>query len=119
MLLDQIGLTTEQRAAIDSILQDGREKIDAYWKETEPGYRALVDTTRAHVRAVLTPDQLSEYDRLRAEHRARARAREEGGAERANQNGGKSISSGYGGGVNGWSSINSKRHAEAKETRSE
>lgn len=89
-LIDQVNLTPEQRAAIDSILQDGRERIDAYWKETEPGYRALVDSTRARVRSVMTPEQLTEYDRLRAERRARSRS--EGQGEDRNDSAGKSIS---------------------------
>lgn len=91
-LIDQIGLTSDQRAAIDSILHEGREKIDAYWKETEPGYRALVDSTRAMVRAVMTPEQLAEYDRLRAERRARVKS--EADTASSNHSGGRNISKG-------------------------
>lgn len=78
-LIDQIDLTAEQRARIDSILQIGREKLDAFWKETGPGYRALVDSTRAQVRAVMNPEQRARYDELRAARRARYRNGEAGG----------------------------------------
>lgn len=122
-ILDQVDLSAEQRAAIDSILQAGREKVDAYWKETEPGYRALVDSTRAQVRAVLTPEQQAEYDRLRAEHRARSRANDGNGGGKDNGSGGKGISHGNSprkvGGV-GWGKVSSlDRHAESKETMTE
>lgn len=65
-ILDQIDLTPEQRARIDSILQIGRQRMDAFWKETGPGYRALVDSTRAQVRAIMNPEQRARYDELRA-----------------------------------------------------
>lgn len=130
-IFDQLDLSPEQRAAIDSILQDGREKVDAYWKETEPGYRALLDTTRAHVRAVMTSEQLVEYDRLRAEHRARARHESGAGADgchetsgkgnSCNETGRKGISSNdsRAGGGNGKSSGRPHWPSEPKETRTE
>jgi Spy/CpxP family protein refolding chaperone len=73
-IFDLLDLSTVQRATIDSILQEGRDKVEAWRKETEPQYRTLVNQTRAEVRAVLTPEQVTEYDRLRAEYRA-AKAR--------------------------------------------
>jgi Spy/CpxP family protein refolding chaperone len=77
-IFDLLDLSTVQRATIDSILQEGRDKVEAWRKETEPEYRTLVNQTRAEVRAVLTPEQVAEYDRLRAEHRA-AKARNASG----------------------------------------
>lgn len=134
-LIDQVGLTPEQRVAIDSILHEGRENVDAYWKQWEPGYRALVDSTRAMVRAVMTPEQLAEYDRLRAEHRARARSDAD---KDGNQSSGRSISKGVDtrgttasrndaahvascgeGGVNGSNRTNPGWRAESKESRTE
>jgi len=80
-IIDQIDLTPEQRAKVDSILQVGRQRLDAFWKETGPSYRALVDSTRAQVRAIMTPEQRAQYDELRAAaRRARAQARDEGAA---------------------------------------
>jgi Spy/CpxP family protein refolding chaperone len=118
-IFDQLDLTTVQRAAIDSILQDGREKVDAYWKETEPGYRALVDATRAQVRAVMTAEQLAEYDRLRAEHRAKAK---HNGNDGGNGAAGKEMSSSNdsrGGSGNAWGGVKRKYQVELKETRTE
>jgi uncharacterized membrane protein len=113
-LIDQVDLSAELCAAIDSILHDGRERIDAYWKETEPGYRALVDSTRARVRAVMTQPQLEEYDRLRAERRARARSEDQG--EGGNGSAGKSISKKDG---RESSRINPGWRLEPKESRTE
>lgn len=134
-LIDQVDLTPEQRAVIDSILHEGRENVDAYWKQWEPGYRALVDSTRAMVRAVMTPEQLTEYDRLRAEHRARARSEAE---KDGNHSSGRSISRGVdtrgttvsrddavnvascgAGGVYGSNRTNPGGRAESKESRTE
>lgn len=83
-IIDQLDLTATQRATIDSILQDGREKLNAFWKETGPGYHSLVDSTRARVRAVMTPEQQVRYDELRAARRARSRNGEANGANPAN-----------------------------------
>lgn len=92
-IFDQLELTAEQRVTIDSILQDGREKVNAFWKETGPGYRSLVDSTRARVRAIMTPEQRVEYDELRAARRARSR---NGGVNNDSTANGKAGSDGRG-----------------------
>ena len=69
MLYDQLDLTPAQRAQIDSAIEHGRRQTDAYWARVEPEMRSIVDSTRARIRAVLTPEQLARYDSLRAERR--------------------------------------------------
>jgi Spy/CpxP family protein refolding chaperone len=72
-IFDELDLTTAQRTRIDGIMARRRERTDSLWKTDGTRIRAAVDTTRAEIRAVLTPQQAVEYDRLRDEHEARKR----------------------------------------------
>ncbi|HEX8694010.1 MAG TPA: hypothetical protein VF746_16425 [Longimicrobium sp.] len=79
-IIDQVNPTPEQRARIDAIMERRHAQMDAFWNGEGRRMKAIVDSTREEVRAVLTPEQRAEYDRLRAEHRARReRERESGG----------------------------------------
>jgi|GEM_PF-1749912 len=93
-IFDRLDLEPAQRVTIDSILQVGRERVDAYWKEWEPGYRALLDSTRIQVREVLTPEQREKYDEIRARRRARIRANQGKAEGKSNASGGVSINRG-------------------------
>lgn len=77
MIVDRLDLTPAQRARVDAIMERRRAQADTFWKREGPRMRAIVDSTRAEVRAVLTPEQRAEYDRLREEHRAARRAERE------------------------------------------
>jgi Spy/CpxP family protein refolding chaperone len=70
-LFDALDLTPEQRARVDSIMAASRTRVRTFWEEEGSHIRAMVDSTRAEVRNVLTPEQQAEYDRLRGEWRAR------------------------------------------------
>ena len=61
---DELGLTEEQRARIDPILEDAREGMSELFEPVRPAYRALVDSTRARIEAVLTPEQVTQYRSL-------------------------------------------------------
>lgn len=74
LLLQQVDLTADQRARIEAIMERGHQRIDAFWDTDGKRLRGIVDSTRAEIRAQLTPAQRAEYDRLVAEHRARKRA---------------------------------------------
>jgi Spy/CpxP family protein refolding chaperone len=74
-IFDQIGVTADQRAQIDEILERRRIESDALGKT----FQAMVDSTRAEIRAVLTDEQRAEYERLRAERRAQMRGRDDSG----------------------------------------
>lgn len=76
MILDELDLSDVQRARVDSIMKRRRALTDSLWRHDGARIRAAVDSTRAEIRALLTPEQLAEYDRLRAEHRERRRERE-------------------------------------------
>lgn len=68
-IFDSLNLTSAQQMRMDSILEHGRKRTDALWREFHPRYQALLDSTRAELRANLTPEQQAEYDRRRAERR--------------------------------------------------
>jgi len=61
---DELGLTEEQRSEIDPILEETRERMSELFEPVRPMYRDLVDSTRARIEAVLTPEQAAEYRRL-------------------------------------------------------
>lgn len=76
-IFDELDLTVEQRTRIDGIMARRRALTDSLWKSDGARIRAAVDSTRAEIRAVLTPAQATEYDRLRAEHEERKRRERE------------------------------------------
>ena len=75
--LDRLDLSPAQRSQIDSILERRRVQLDAFWSGPGTQLRAIVDSTRGEVRAVLTPAQRAAYDSIGARRR-----RERGGAPR-------------------------------------
>jgi Spy/CpxP family protein refolding chaperone len=81
-IFEQLDLTPEQRVRIDSALERGRRKTQAFWDQYGPTLRAIVDSTRAEIRGVLTPEQRAEYDRFRAGHRRRAEEQDYSGKGR-------------------------------------
>lgn len=82
---DELGLTEDQRGEIETILERHRASMREIWHEVRPRYRALVDSVRTEIEAVLTPEQVREYRALLEAKRDRERARErdrEGGDDR-------------------------------------
>ncbi len=77
MILDRLDLTPDQRTRVDAIMARRRAQADAFWEREGPRMRGIVDSTRSEIRAILTPEQRAEYDRLRAQHRAARRAEHE------------------------------------------
>ena len=75
--LERLDLTAAQRSRVDSILERRRSQLDAFWSGPGTRLRAIVDSTRDEVRAVLTPSQRASYDSISA-----ARRRERGGPSR-------------------------------------
>lgn len=80
MLLDggpiaAYGLSAAQRARIDSVLVARRAQIDGFWRGPGQSLRAILDSTRADVRAALTPEQRARFDAAHAAHERRFRGR--------------------------------------------
>ena len=77
--LGRLGLTSAQRATVDSILERRRVQLEKFWAGPGQQLRLVVDSTRNEVRAILTPAQRATYDSLLSERRRREHAREVGG----------------------------------------
>lgn len=73
--IERYSLSTEQRARIDSVLIARRGQIDGFWRGPGQSLRSILDSTRADVRAVLTPAQRERFDSAHAEHERRLRDR--------------------------------------------
>lgn len=86
-LIDQIDLTPEQRARVDQILERRRTQLDSFWVQARPQLRAIIDATQEEIRAIMTPEQRAQYDRLRAERRAREKEDEKERHEKRDGNG--------------------------------
>lgn len=88
-LLDRLDLSSVQRQEIDGILDRRREQTDRFWSDAGPTLNAIMDSTRAEIRAVLTPAQRDEYDRLRRERKAAEKAEREAREERESSGAGR------------------------------
>jgi len=76
-LLAGLSLSAEQRAGVKRILERREDRLEVYWRRRLPEIQSLIDSTRAEIRTLLTPDQQAVYDRrlqqLRAEEAHEAR----------------------------------------------
>lgn len=61
---DELGLTAEQREQIAPVLEDTRTRMSEVFDKVRPEYRRVVDSARARIEAVLTPDQVKMYRKL-------------------------------------------------------
>ncbi len=74
----QVGPNESQLALIDSVRQVHRERTNALYDELKAEYpdrfRAILLDTRDAIKAVITPEQAAEYQRLLDEWDAKQRA---------------------------------------------
>lgn len=77
-----LGLSPAQCAAIDTVLQRSRPRMAAAFAELEPRMRAVSDSIRADIRAVLTPGQQEKFDRMSPRERGFGMGRSPGPAPR-------------------------------------
>ncbi|MFQ5789116.1 MAG: Spy/CpxP family protein refolding chaperone [Acidobacteriota bacterium] len=68
---EELGLSAEQRARLEKLLADNREKAHAFWKETRDAYSQLRQEFRHQIRALLSAEQQERFDELYAEEGAR------------------------------------------------
>jgi Spy/CpxP family protein refolding chaperone len=63
-MFQHLDLTAEQRARIDTILRDSRPLTDSVLRSSLPRLRAIRDSVRLQIRAVLTPEQQERFDEM-------------------------------------------------------
>lgn len=61
---DDLGITPEQQARIDPILVETREQMSAVFDRVRPEWESVVDSARARIESVLSPDQVERYRTL-------------------------------------------------------
>lgn len=61
---DDLGLTADQRARIEEILEEFRGDVKSLRSEFRPRWHALLDTTRTRIEAVLSDEQVVQYRAL-------------------------------------------------------
>lgn len=61
---DDLGLTAAQRSEIEALLDRYRASTGELWHQVRPKYRALMDSVRVEIEAVLTPEQVEQYRAL-------------------------------------------------------
>lgn len=74
-LADDLGMSTEQRASLDSLLDDRNRQYDSLMAPVRPTLDSLGAATRQRIRQLLTPEQQATYDQIQRE-REEARRRE-------------------------------------------
>ena len=68
LLVEQVGLTADQKAQVDVIVENSRQRMRSLEKDTRPQYRAIIEATRTAIKEVLTNEQRVEYETLLSEH---------------------------------------------------
>lgn len=74
-LADDLRMSTEQRAALDTILDDRNRQYDSLMAPMRPGLDSLGALARQRIRQLLTPEQQATYDQIQRE-REEARRQE-------------------------------------------
>ena len=75
LIVDNVGLSTVQKAAVDSLVSFHRQRMSDLDREFRPRYRTVIADLREEIKLVLTDDQRATYDVLLAEHDAERTAR--------------------------------------------
>ena len=68
-IFDQMGLTAAQKAGIDSVMENRRREMDAFWKLHNPEVRAIIDSARVEIDRLLTPEQRQQFQEFRERRR--------------------------------------------------
>jgi Spy/CpxP family protein refolding chaperone len=62
-LLTGLGLTPEQRARAEEVLERQEDRLEEYWEARLPEIRQLLDESYAEIRTTLTAEQQAIFDR--------------------------------------------------------
>ena len=75
LIVDDVGLSVVQQAAVDSLVVFHRQRMSDLDAEFRPRYGTVIADLREEIKQVLTVDQRVTYDVLLAEHDAERNAR--------------------------------------------
>ena len=64
-----LGLSVEQAAAVDSLIDRKHQQIAAIMQPIRPQLQAVSDSTRAQISRLLTPDQQQRFEEMRRKAR--------------------------------------------------
>lgn len=81
-MFEELDLTAEQRAQISDIVERSRPRTDELLESMLPRLRAVTDSVRDEIHAVLKPEQAAKLDSLMADMRGRSRGMRGGPWER-------------------------------------
>lgn len=76
-LASKLGMSADQQAALDSLLDIRRRDMRAVLDPVQPALDSIGAHTNAQIRAMLSAEQQATWDRLRSEAQERERARRE------------------------------------------
>jgi len=65
-MLQHLDLTPEQRPQLEGVVARWHPRMQALWQEFQPRVNAVMDSARAEMDAILTPEQQARRDSLRA-----------------------------------------------------
>jgi len=67
-IVKQIDMSDQQRALLNAVLENGRERMVALSKSIRPEFTKIRQETRAEMREILTEQQRNEFDKLLEAH---------------------------------------------------
>jgi hypothetical protein len=65
----RVKLTPDQKTQIKTLLGEQATKVDAIYAEIEPEVTAVREEYRGKIRGVLTPEQQTEWDKIKGEYK--------------------------------------------------
>ena len=71
LVVDNVGLSAAQKAAVDSLVVFHRQRMSDLEAEFRPRHRDVFEDLRAEIKEVLTDDQRARYEVLLAERDAK------------------------------------------------
>lgn len=74
----KLKLTSDQQQKMSEILESTRSRMDALRQEAFPKFRQIRESSKAEIRALLTPEQQIKFDAMAAEREARFEKRRGG-----------------------------------------
>jgi len=67
-LSDALGLTADQKTKVQPIIDQAKPQIEAIHQEAMQKMRAVMESTGAQIRPLLTPEQQTKFDAMKKAH---------------------------------------------------